>query len=288
VATPGWIGLPLIGGGMKSERLYAASSLFFILIVFSAVAFSDEDSYTLSTEQKKEFLLNAKVIKSKRTGIGVTNTYTLTLSDGTITHDASFQSINERRNSKQLTSGTEINFVDSYLYNLAAYKLARILGLEDMLPVTVERKWGGDTGSLTWWLPVMMSEGERTKKDIHPPNIEEWNNSMHKVRVFTELIYDIDRSNPGNILIGKKWELYMVDFSRSFRLYHDLRNPDNLVRCSRELLEKLRALDYETLKTNAGDYLTDSEIEGVMKRRDKIVAHFKKLIAEKGETDVLY
>lgn len=111
---------------------------------------------------------------------------------------------------------------------------------------------------------------------------------MHKVRVFTELIYDIDRNNPGNILIGNKWELYMVDFSRSFRLYHDIRNPDNLVRCSRELLEKIRALDYETLKADAGDYLTDSEIEGVMKRRDKIVAHFKKLIAEKGEAPVLY
>jgi hypothetical protein len=178
--------------------------------------------------------------------------------------------------------------VDSYLYNLAAYELAKLLGLENMLPVTVERRWNGKIGSLTWWLPVMMNIGEFTEKKIRPPNIQGWVNSMHKVRVFTELIYDTDRNNPGNILIGNDWELYMVDFTRAFRRYHDLRNPDNLVRCSRELLEKIRALDGDKFTAEAGEYLTDPEIEGVMKRRDKIVAYFEKLIAEKDESVVLY
>jgi len=265
------------GQSMRSKRLYAATTALLVQFVFSPTVRSEENPHLLSVEQQRDFLLNAEIIKSKRTGKGITNPYTLTLSDGTITHDASFQSVNERRNYKQLTGYSEINFVDSYLYNLAAYELARLLGLEDMLPVTVERKWDGKIGSLTWWLPVMMSEGERTEKDIHPPDIRGWDNSMHKVRVFAELIYDTDRNNPGNILIGTDWELYMVDFTRAFRLYHDLRNPDNLVRCGRELLEKLRALDSEKLCAEAGNYLTDLEIEGVMVRRDKIVAHFEKL-----------
>ena len=45
----------------------------------------------------------------------------------------------------QLASGTELNFVDSYKYNIAAYQLAELLGLDDMVPVYVERKWKGDT-----------------------------------------------------------------------------------------------------------------------------------------------
>jgi hypothetical protein len=28
-----------------------------------------------------------------------------------------------------------------------------LLGLEDMLPVCVERSWQGKPGSLSWWLP---------------------------------------------------------------------------------------------------------------------------------------
>ena len=273
---------------MKNKRLYAASAALIVLAVFSTTGLTEENPHLLSVEQKRDFLINAKVVRAKRTGEGITNPYTLTLSDGKTTHDASFQSVNERRNFKRLSRGVEINFVDSYLYNLAAYELAKLLGLEDMLPVTVERKWDGKTGSLTWWLPVMMSEGERMEKDIHPPDIQRWDNSMHKMRVFAELIYDTDRNNPGNILIGNDWELYMVDFTRAFRLYYDLRSPDNLVQCSRELLEKLRVLDSEKLSAEAGEYLTDLEVEGVMMRRDKILAHFEKLIAEEGESAVLY
>jgi hypothetical protein len=205
-----------------------------------------------------------------------------------ITHDAHFQSIAERQNYKQLERGAEINFVDSYLYNIAAYELAGLIGLEDMLPVTIERTWQGKAGAMAWWFSTLMTEGERREKKISPPDVEAFNRSIHKVEVFTELIYDTDRWNPGNILIGKNWEVYMVDFTRAFRLYHELMHPKDLVRCSRELLAKLRALDRKVLAARVGNHLTKREIDGIMKRRDKIVAHFETLIAKKGEGAVLY
>jgi hypothetical protein len=272
---------------MRVNRAYSAILSAFFIIVLSAVCFAQEEPQ-LTEEQKREFLVNAKVIKYRRINQGVTNPYQLTLSDGKITHDAHFQSVNERKSYKRLERGSEINFVDSYLYNIAAYELAKLLGLQDMVPVTVERKWGGNLGSIAWWLPVQMSEGERIKRKRHPPDIRAWNNSMYKLRVFAELIYDTDRSNPGNILIGKNWELYMVDFTRAFRLYYDLRSPENLVCCSRKLLEKLQALNGEELTAKVGEYLNSMEIEGIMKRRDKIVEYFERLIAEKGEHAVLY
>ena len=143
------------------------------------------DEPTLTKEQIKQFLLTAKVVKSQQSNKGITNPWRLTLTDGTVTHDASFQSIDEHKVTMQLArSGTELNFVDSYKYNLAAYQLAELLGIDDLLPVYVERKWQGNPGSLSWWLPVKMDEVERHKQKLTAPDADAWNNQMYKVRVF--------------------------------------------------------------------------------------------------------
>src|SRR4029077_281124 len=72
------------------------------------------DEPTLTKEQIKQFLLTAKVVNSQEAKKGITNTFRLTLTDGTVTHDASFQSIDEHKAKMQLASRTELNFVDSY------------------------------------------------------------------------------------------------------------------------------------------------------------------------------
>jgi len=156
-----------------------------------------------------------------------------------------------------------------------------------MLPVYVERKWKGNPGSLSWWLPTQMDEAERVKKKVDVPDKEAWNDQMYRIRVFDELVYDTD-PNLTNILIGTDWKLYRIDFTRAFRRYKDLQHPQNLTRCDRRLLEKLRALDGSELQQRTEGYLTKWEVQAVMARRDKIVAYFQKLVAEKGENEVLY
>jgi hypothetical protein len=246
------------------------------------------DEPALTKEQIKNFLLTAKVVDSKPAGKGITNTWRLTLTDGTVTHDAHFQSIDEHKATMQLASGTELGFVDSYKYNIAAYQLAELLGLDDMVPVYVERKWKGDAGSVSWWLPVMMDEATRVKQKVEVPNPEAWDRQMYKIRVLDSLVYDSD-PNLTNVLIGKDWTIYRIDFTRAFRLHKDLKDPNaNLVRCDRQLLEKLKALDANALAERTKHYLTKDELKAVMTRRDKIVEHFQQLIAEKGETQVLY
>jgi hypothetical protein len=246
------------------------------------------DEPTLSKEQIKQFLLKAKVVKSQQSKKGITNPWRLTLSDGTVTHDASFQAIDEHKTNVTLASGkTEMNFVDSYKYNIAAYRLAELLGIDDMLPVYVERSWGGNPGSLSWWLPVKMDEEERHKQKLTAPDPDAWNNQMYKVRVLDQLVYDND-PNLTNVLIGEDWKIWRVDFSRAFRLYKDLRNPGDLERCDRQLFEKLKALDANQLAEQTKHYLNKDEVKAVMARRDKIVEQFQKLIAEKGEKEVLY
>jgi hypothetical protein len=269
---------------------YGIHSILMVAVVLSiqplkAVPFADNQ---LSREQMEEFLLNAKVIRNSRTNKGKTNPYKLTLSDGNITHDGSFQPVSERKNYIRFDNGTvETNFVDSYLYNIAAYKLAIMLGLGDMMPVTVERKWGGMIGSLSWWLPTKINEDERRRKKIRPPDLLAHNKQVYRMRVFVELVYDNDR-NDTNVLIGENWEVYMIDFTRAFRLYHYLKDPGNLKYCDRNLLSKLQQLDEDAVSKETEGFLTKSEVEGVMARRDVIVEIFKKMIEEKGEGAVLY
>jgi len=60
------------------------------------------------------------------------------------------------------------------------------------------------------------------------------------------------------------------------------------VKCDRQLFEKLKALKADEVAEKTKRYLTKDEINGVMARRDKIVAKFQTLIAQKGEQEVLY
>lgn len=241
----------------------------------------------LTEEEMQQFLLRAKVIGFRRLGVGVTRPYRLTLTDGRLTHDAGFQSIDARKNQVILDNGTtEINFRDSYHFNIAAYEVAKLVGLERMMPVTVERKWEGKTGSLTWWLKVKMDERERLQKGIRSPDPEAWNRQMYRKRVFANLVGDMD-ANLTNLLIGENWEIYMIDFSRAFRLREDVEKTD-LVRCDRQLLEKMRGLNAEGIARAVGKHLTKPEITSVLRRRDKVVAYFEQLVVQYGEDEVLY
>jgi hypothetical protein len=246
------------------------------------------DEEPLTKDQIKQFLQTAEIVKSKPSSKGVTHPWRLTLSNGAITHDASFQSIDEHKPKMDLGNGKiETDFVDSYKYNIAAYQIAELVGVDDMLPVYVERKWEGKTGSLSWWLPVKMDDAERFEKKIEPPDQDKWNKQMFRIRVFDELVYDSD-PNLTNVLIGSDWTVYRVDFSRAFRKSKDLRGEKNLVKCDRQLLEKLKALKADEVTERTKHYLTKDEINGVMARRDKIVAKFQSLIAQKGEREILY
>ena len=228
----------------------------------------------LTRAQKEEFLLKAKVIKTQAAPKGVTQTIRATLDDGKLIHQASIQTIDESRLRFETPMGVEMNFRDTWKFNLAAYKLDRMLGT-NMVPVSVERKHAGRTGSFTWWVDdFAMDEVDRTKKKIEPPDLENWNAQMHLVRVFDQLIYNVDR-NLQNLVIDKNWQIWMIDHSRTFRMLQTLREPKNLVRCDQDLLEKLRQLNAENLKQELGKYLQGPEINGLLARRDKIVKTFE-------------
>jgi len=132
-----------------------------------------------------------------------------------------------------------------------------------------------------------MSEAERFKKKLQPPRKFDWDEQVARIRMFDNLIYNTDR-HMNNLLITDEWKIRLIDHSRTFRPFEQLKDPKQLTRFSRSLLEKMEALNEEVLKERLGNYLTPYQIQGLLKRRDAMVALSKKIVAEKGAGAVLY
>jgi hypothetical protein len=270
------------------RRFAARIVLAFVLLLCAAQPSARQPGAAPTREQIAHFLATAKIVGDKEIPIGVTRPLRLTLDNGELRHDAAFSTVEQRVPVMRFEGGrTEIDFIDSYRYSLAAYAVAELVGLDEMMPVTVERQYHGRRGALSWWVDVQMDEAERRAKSIKPPDPEAWSDQMHRMKVFTQLVGDTDR-NLGNLLVGRDWKLWMIDFTRAFRRTRELRNPADLNRCDRQLLARMRALTKNQLAEKTHDYLGGGEIDALLARRDLIVARFDQLIAERGEARVLY
>jgi len=229
-----------------------------------------------SDAEMERFLKQAKIVKTKGTKKGVTDSTQATMSDGTLTHDAHIQTIDEYKREFRSTMGVELDFRDSWTFNVAGYKLDRMIGL-NMVPVSVPGHYRSARAAFTWWVDdFLMDEGDRTKKSIEPPDKPMWSRQFTMMKLFDELIANTDR-NLGNILYTKDWRLWAIDHTRAFRKHTTLKNPATVTRCDRVVFEKLKALDRATLKKELGDYLDDGHIKSILARRDLIVKKIESL-----------
>src|SRR4029079_17394092 len=91
----------------------------------------------LSKEEMEAFLLKGKVTKTRDAGGGVTASARGTMTDGRITHDVHIQNVDISQSVFEAGKSTELNFKDSYKYNVAGYRVAQLLGLN--VPMSVDR-----------------------------------------------------------------------------------------------------------------------------------------------------
>ena len=242
---------------------------------------------TLSAAEMEKFLLDGRIVKKKESSKGVTSAYRVTLSDGALTHDAQVQNVDiEKPYFDVGPKKSEVNFKDSYRYNVAAYRLAVLLGL-DNVPMSVERTVDGKPAAITWWLDGVMDDGDRRKKKIAQSNPARAADYYNVMFVFDELIQNRDR-NQGNIVWAQDSKMWLIDHTRAFRLGKDLQTPASLNRVERSLFEKIRALDRQAFTASVGKTLTKDEIEALFLRRDKLVQLFDEKIKSLGEDKILY
>ena len=272
-------------GFPQTRLLQSTLPLCLLAVVLASAAAA---ATNLTRDEKARFLRKAKIVRLRGISEGITGSKRATLTDGSLTHDAHIQNVEISKNQYPTPTGTELNFRDSYQYNLAARLLDRLLGL-NLILVTVERRIRGKLASVTWWVDdMLMTEKQRKFKKTPAPDIDRWNNQMFAVRIFDQLIYNTDR-NLGNLLIDKNWNLWMIDHTRAFRLHKTLKSPDNIarIRCDRGLFAGLQRLDEPTLKKELGRYVKTTRLRALLTRRDKIVEIINKQIAERGEDQVL-
>jgi hypothetical protein len=132
------------------KRLIATlAAQSFLAYALLAAAPEPTGAPTLTPLEREDFLLNAKIVSRKDLSVGVTVSQRATLTDATLTHDAHIQTIDERKVRFEGARGVELNFRDSYKFNIAAYRLDRLLGL-NMIPVSVERSVAGKHAAVTW------------------------------------------------------------------------------------------------------------------------------------------
>ncbi len=236
----------------------------------------------------EQFLAKARIVKVEDLGSGITRPQKVTLELDGVQRFGVFKSIDESKQgvTQFAGGGAEIDFQDSWQTEVAAYHVDKIIGL-GLVPATVERRVGRDVGSLQWFVESMMTEAERVQTRVAPPEAEAWNRLMFKVRLFDQLIANVDR-HLKNMLVTKAFDVRLIDHSRSFRVNRELKKPEDLTRFSRSLLDGMQRLESRDLRAKVGRWLTNAQIERLLQRRDAILALAKRRVAELGEAAVIY
>jgi hypothetical protein len=265
------------------------------LALFAAVPVAGENpgpawGLPLHGEAAKNFLRTAEVISVRPLeSKAVTRPKKVELSDGSLTWYAVFKTVDEFEPVKRFDNGdVELQFTDSFEYEIAAYELDSMLGL-GIVPPAVRRRINSEVGSLSLWVEGAMTEWERIEiNHDKPPDLDSWNRQMHTIRLFLQLIYDTDYTNINNLLVTPDWKIYKIDSSRAFRNHEELRKEASLEKFSRRVLASLRSLDRDELEERLDPWLTKKQIEALWVRRGLILDLAARRVAEQGEEAVLF
>ena len=195
--------------------------------------------------------------------------------------------------------GRPAGYIDSWKYEIAAYRIDRLVGL-NMIAPTVERRFKETRGSVQLWVEYMMTLKKKEEDKIKTLSYKTipWNLATYLQRAFDNLIGNEDRTT-NNVLISKDWGMYLIDHSRSFRstkkftdqlIYRKGGKEGDkfMLKLPRAFVEKLRGLTAASVREAVGEYLTDAEIEACIKRRDLILKEVERLVKENGEAETLY
>jgi hypothetical protein len=169
----------------------------------------------------------------------------------------------------------------------AVYKLDRILGTNMVPPVAYRRNLnlGGNhfgEGAMILWVKGAHSIQGVPEHDWNPKR-EVFSSDLRIVQAISR---DADNQNVHNILRAKnwkngKWQLMKVDNEASMRngayvnLDHHLPTWGEVTRFNKKTFEKLKAMNFNDLKMDVGEFMSDGEIRQWLSTRDGLVKHIE-------------
>ena len=246
--------------------------------------------------QWEEFMVTAEIVRSEPLGQGVTKPWRLFLRKDDVERAGAWKNIDK----KILTGGR-----DSWKYEIAAYRLDKLIGL-GMVPPAVEKEFRGKAGALSLWADSKYNLLEIVEQGVRiPVSAQKHLDDMGFVyRLWGSLIANDDPTQE-NIKYTEDWRMILIDHSRAFRTdkeyttrlvfgvngikrYQATGQPYLIRRVPRSLFERIKALDAAAIKQAVGPYLTDKEIQAVVARVRLIEVEMSEMIKQHGEGTVLY
>ncbi|MGQ0429299.1 MAG: metallophosphoesterase, partial [Gammaproteobacteria bacterium] len=165
-----------------------------------------------------------------------------------------------------------LDIADRFQYEVAAYRLDRLLGL-DLVPVTVPRTVNGQRGIVQFWIEDSINLREMLERQLQPGGWCEALPQYNLMNVFDMLVHNTDRTQE-NALFTRDWMLVLIDHSRAFTT--ELKPPRLLYKGALEvppsLGARLAALDRDRLQQELGPWLHKRQIDAILKRRNRLLS----------------
>lgn len=233
----------------------------------------------LSPGETERFLKTAAIIRVLKGAVpGRTDPWKITLEEYGITRKALFKYIDRPRPHP---------IPDSYKYELAAYELAKYLGLTAVPPV-VEREIEDVPGSLQVFIDNSIPEAGRKAQNLQPPDPKAFAQDMDDLKVLENLVYDSCTNDEDTLIHQEDWRVYRVDFAQAFEPNNETIQGCKILRCSRKLYQKLLEWNQDEVKALLAPFLNEEELRALHARQGLIVRMISKQIEMRGESAVLF
>ena len=227
----------------------------------------------LDDDALEQWLEQAEVVRVEELDAGITNPRRITLRKDGVELRAVFKTLSTDFGIRERSRAW--NESDRFEYELAAYRLDRLLGL-DLVPVTVPRTIKGRRGILQFWVDDSINLREMIEQKLQPTGWCDTEPQYNLMNVFDVLIHNTDRTQE-NALFTRDWTLVLIDHSRAFAIH--LKNPVLLYRGELQLppalAARLTTLNRETLQAALGSWLHSRQIDALLKRRDQLLDMYR-------------
>lgn len=223
----------------------------------------------LSCERElEEFLATADVVKIEDVGDGITKPRRVTLHKDGVEERAIFKTVDITTTDVAYTNRLESVFTDKFVYEVAAYRIDRLLGI-GLVPVTVLRTIDGELGSVQFWIEDAMKMQDAFDRDLPVGDTQLLLQRLMLMYVLDAMIYNIDRNFTNILVRPERDDFFLIDHSRAFRTAKKLPSlkEQRRIPVPEPVARNLHDLDLNTLTTALDGLLKPKQIRAIDVRR---------------------